>query len=316
MKTALECLAMLAITVLGARAEETTYSRIADVEGLGTIAFPVGKWSLEMQALQTASEAMEKPDYFVFKKLDGPLERLTFLRYNPLIAPKDAAAREKAVQGFARLSLSQEEQKMDGEKAAFQFLGKPATVNRDTSFSWLRIPPKPEPPWRYHAGLYPANQWAIGVIRASTTVTDPHTLENVYIISKFTKRVPKGMLLIPPELAGDWRGPEVDHQTPLFHLAENGDCKSASATSDEILSGDAEGFYLPAERILVLDDERFRYDGKTLTLIPKKNASSWIGPGVYEKWEPPKDLFGHETPHAPRRINEGNTLKYEEVDMR
>jgi hypothetical protein len=313
MKTVLECIAVLAMTVLCARADEQTYSRIAEVEDLGTIAFPEGKWSLEMRALRTASEAREKPDYFVFKKVDGPLERLTFLRYNPMIAPKGTVACEEAVQGFSRLSLSEEEKKMDGV-AVVKFFGTPAKVDRHTSFSWLRIPPGPEPPWLYHAGLYSANQWAIGVIRASTAITDPHTLENVYNLSKFSKRLPEGMHLIPAELAGDWwpikKDPPEFH---IFHLAQNGDCRTASVSPDEMLSGAAEGYYLPSDRILVLDDERFRYDGKTLTFIPGTNAT-WYGALVYKK--SPRDMFSPGSAHLSRRINEGNTLKYEDVDMR
>jgi hypothetical protein len=319
MKTALACMAVLAITVLGTRADEETYSGIAKVEGLGTIAFPVGKWSLETRVLRTLPEALEKPDYFVFKKLDEPMGRLTFLRYNPMIAPKDAGACEETVQGFSRLSFAKDGQKMDGEMGMRQILGTPANVKSNvewqTTASWLRIPPAPKPPWLYYAGLYSAGQWAIGVIRASTVVTDPRTLENVFSMSLFSKRLPEGMHLIPPELAGDWQPAKEDlRKTDILHLTEDGNCEIATGSSLDVLSFGIEGFYVASDHMLVLGRDRFRYDGKTLMLVPGK-PSLRTGANVYKKSKPVEFLV-HGSALTPRMINEGNTLKYEDMDMR
>lgn len=319
MKTAFVCLAVLAMTVLGTLADDETYSGIAKVEGLGTIAFPVGKWSLETRVLRTASEALEKPDYFVFKKLDEPLGRLTFLRYNPLIAPKDAGALEETVQGFSRLSFATDGQKkMDwAEMGTRQILGTPTNVEWRTTASWLRIPPAPKPPWLYHAALYSAGQWAIGVIRAATAVTDPHTLENVYALSHFSRRVPEKMHLIPPELAGDWHpARENFHLTDIVHLGENGDCEIWSGSSADVMGSPSEGYYVPSDHLLVINRNRFRYDDKALTLthVPEK-GDFWMGAKVYKKSKPVVAL-PHGSTFGPRMINDGNTLKYEDMDMR
>jgi hypothetical protein len=123
------------------------------------------------------------------------------------------------------------------------------------------------------------------------------------------------MHLIPRELAGDWRPVREDSShTDILHLAENGDCEIASGSSLDVAIFGSEGFYVPSDRLLVLGRHRFRYDGKTLARVPGKDAY-WNGARAYTKSKPTEMLWRGPA-DASRMINEGNTLKYEDVDMR
>src|SRR4051812_28443 len=65
------------------------YSGHAQVEGLGEVAFPAGEWELEYSRVQQdPARDKQQREYFVFKRTGVAGERLTILRYNPVIAPR------------------------------------------------------------------------------------------------------------------------------------------------------------------------------------------------------------------------------------
>ena len=63
-----------------------TLAGSSNVDSLGSIKLPPGKWNLTRS--HVSSVAAKTPDVFIFTKSSKPSERLTILRYGPHISPK------------------------------------------------------------------------------------------------------------------------------------------------------------------------------------------------------------------------------------
>jgi hypothetical protein len=178
-------------TVMAAHSQEigTRFAGRCEVAGLGTVGFPPGEWYLEFRRAPPNPNPAKRPDYFGFRKVSDPPERLGFRRYDPAIAPSvlyrllDGIG-ESLGQGAPQEELGSQ----DGLGTTYPMRSVPETsrmklTDTDIAYSFISTHPKRPLNWLCHAHLYSKDGWAFVVIHASPAVLDPDTVRGITWIS-------------------------------------------------------------------------------------------------------------------------------------
>jgi hypothetical protein len=170
-------------------AVEKKYTGRAVIADLGNVAFPAGEWSLEFQRIQASTNALHLPDYFVFKKVSDPLERLTFLRYPPTTTPRQLAHMLDTVGETMGDGVPWQERKeysIGGEIHPMRLEPhSPTSTERTITFSFIHVRPSPAPAWLCHSFLFLHGGSAFVLAHASTSVINPETVSDVHFRSEF-----------------------------------------------------------------------------------------------------------------------------------
>ena len=167
----------------------TNYTGKATVAGLGNIAFPPGEWSLEFQRIQHPTNVVFMPDYFVFKRIGDRLERLTFLRHQPTVTPRRLGHMLDTIGETLGDGIPSEAKKSGDEWAdrihpMSLMPASPTATERQIQYSFIYVRPSPAPAWLCHSILFFHDKSAIVIAHASTSVTDPETVEDVQFRSR------------------------------------------------------------------------------------------------------------------------------------
>jgi len=277
---------------------EAQYSGKADVPDVGRIVFPTGKWFLEMSRVQT-DPALGKQfrEYFVFKRADAENERLTVLRYNPLIVPENLAELRHFQDHFLRGNgLPDETAKPDTEQGDVRLLSEVKHSEEDIALSIMTSYPKSRELWLCHVRFFRRDGWGFVMAHAATTLIDPGTVCRVMLPSRFLTELPKGLSVIPKWLVGDWIPMiEKSGQTFIIRLTANG--KGAVASGGmEMWIGPVSETYDTSHHTLTVGQEHFAVDEKALTMAPVGNKGKPRN-GVDQKMkklEKPSPVFPEE----------------------
>ena len=181
---------LLSLAFSDSRAESPTikYTGKSTVEGLGTVVFPAGEWLLEFRRVEPDSADL-KPIYFVFKKLGAQLERLTFLRYSEASAPIWLLDTTGETMGDG-IPFDQKQYRppADGDTVYPMRIDPQPMKSTDTRivYSFIHVHAAPKPSWLCHTILFSRENAVFIIAHASTSVTNPETVEDVQSNSTFS----------------------------------------------------------------------------------------------------------------------------------
>lgn len=190
------CSLLACLTRSQAQASPPKFTGDAIVDGLGTVTFPGGEWSLEFQRLhQPESDNRNQPDYFVFKKLGGQLERLTFLRHRPTSPPRQLQFFLDGIGETMGDGIPNEEKNKYGGKGGLIYPMRlvpqtPKETDRSISFSFIHVNPPSEPTWLCHTILFLHDSSVFVIAHASTSAIDPNVVQDVQAHSRFSTTAP------------------------------------------------------------------------------------------------------------------------------
>jgi hypothetical protein len=186
-------LSLLFIVLLGAPAAfcqeigKQEYTGRAEIADLGVVVFPPGKWQLEFRIPPPKPNPTCRPDYFGFRKVGEPVERLGFRRYSPEIAPQQLIGICDGLQeSFGLGAPSELVLPKDAEPEVEMMRLLPdnlAQVKNDISISFITRVPKAGQVWLCHAHVYSWDGWAYVVFHSSTAVLDPDIVRDLEWIS-------------------------------------------------------------------------------------------------------------------------------------
>ena len=196
MKSAVLSALYLLIGLFSLRAESPPlkYSGEANVEGLGTIAFPAGEWLLEFRRVQPVGAAAYLRDYFTFKKVDGDFERLTFYRYRPecptpLDHMLDGLTEERG-DGVPVEEWLQKTKTCE-DTVSMRPVHDGSSKEKYIRFTFFVVQKLPLRSWLCHSYLFTHQVFSFVITHSSQFVTNPITVADVGDKSRFLTSPPK-----------------------------------------------------------------------------------------------------------------------------
>ena len=154
-----------------------------EVDKLGKVALPPGKWALERSHLSTDEE--KTPDVFVFRKAGDVTERLSILRYRANIAPKrpiDLADSVGDSMLFGIPHFLEPDAKM-ADDAAIHMLRMPSNIDAEKIEITYIYPDRSDTLWMSHAVICLQDGCAFVCLHCAPKVLSPDTILSVYFES-------------------------------------------------------------------------------------------------------------------------------------
>jgi hypothetical protein len=168
---------------------ERQFSGKVQVDGLGLVAFPPGKWSLEFARTQPAKNDAKRPDYFVFKKTGDRVQRLAFLRYSPVTAPKDLYhLMDSLVETMGDGVPPEETKDRPAYGPAYPMRREPQDVTGASviEFSFISTRASTGISWLCHTVLFSKDGWAFVIVHTSPYATSPELIQDVHFRSRLS----------------------------------------------------------------------------------------------------------------------------------
>jgi hypothetical protein len=178
---------LIAISPLRAESPPAKYKRTANVEDLGTIAFPTGEWILEFRRVQPPGADVKLRDYFTFKRVNGDLERMTIFRYKPGY-PWPLVNMLDGIGETMGNGIPPEEEPHKAGQEIHPLMLEPRVPNskdKYLNFTFISVQEPPSRCWLCHAYLFLREGYAFVLTHSSQSVINPNTIDDVGIHSRF-----------------------------------------------------------------------------------------------------------------------------------
>jgi hypothetical protein len=179
---------MLLVLILSFAVGES-FSGQAKIDGIGEIALPPGRWTLEHVA--TPEKKTNKPDVYVFKKEGDRLERLTIQKFGPHISHPLSnyfdSIGDSTSNGIP-VQLLDRKNEHDTAHILRPLVVRERSGGKDTCLASSYIyTSETKDPWMSHAFVCDRDGLVLVCVHSSPHVISPETVDEVFAESRFDR---------------------------------------------------------------------------------------------------------------------------------